>query len=278
VRTIMAQDKMDTDKGCEAKDAWYEEETAAVMSKKRPDVEKVPAKDAVEGKLVYNKPGYITNTFGGQYSPFLPLATLGAAMAIGDRSVVSLTAMTVAGMMTAMQINNQRPDCGIKKSYEEVCFDNAKLFLVDALDTIGNLDVRGDDEAKGKPQAHGKPTPEQIEEIRTNIAILRAVSPEGMEALADMCVKDTHLAKALDRMEKSSKQWAALRTKRKIDPRTDAESRVYQPWAGKDKTVQGKTGLSVLAVRRSVIGRPPSSWSGSNFGSAAFVRSSCIFG
>ena len=147
VRKITEAKNMNTDEGCKAKEAWYEE--AVEGREKKKGKKKVDAKPEVVGARVYNKPGYKYNAFGGQYSPFLPLATLGAAMAIGDRSVVSLAAMTVAGIATALQINNQpqagkkdddpSTEGGLRKSSEEVRFDKAKMFLVDKLDKVGKL-------------------------------------------------------------------------------------------------------------------------------------------
>ena len=101
--------------------------------KKRPTYE---SKKGEEGLVDVAPPTIRPNSFGGQYSPFLPLATLGAAITIGDRSALSLGAMTVAGLVTAIQLNNAQADCGLnglKKCREERAFDAAKTYLLAAV-------------------------------------------------------------------------------------------------------------------------------------------------
>lgn len=94
--------------------------------------------DEPEDPLVYTKPHHIVpNFFGGQYSPFVPLITLGATLVLGDRSTLSLSAITLSAVVTAMQLNN--PDngsmslAGLKKSREEVAFDASKQYLLHAV-------------------------------------------------------------------------------------------------------------------------------------------------
>jgi hypothetical protein len=94
------------------------------------------SKKGEEGQVDAAPPTIRPNSFGGQYSPFLPLATLGAAITIGDRSALSLGAMTVAGLVTAIQLNNAQADCGLnglRKCREERAFDAAKTYLLVAV-------------------------------------------------------------------------------------------------------------------------------------------------
>lgn len=96
-----------------------------------------PEKTAKEGLVDTSSHPLTPNFFGGQYSPFVPIAALGAAITIGDRSQLTLGAMTLAGIVTAIQLNN--PDCadrslgGLKKSREEIAFDQAKDYLLAAV-------------------------------------------------------------------------------------------------------------------------------------------------
>ena len=101
----------------------------------KPDEEKEPLLDTKVHPIV---PNFFSSVgLPGEYPPMLPIAALGAAITVGDRSAWTLGAMTLASMVTAMQLNN--PNChgkplgGLKKSQQEVAFDTAKEYLLKAV-------------------------------------------------------------------------------------------------------------------------------------------------
>ena len=106
---------------------------SAILAHKSPKLEKT----AKDGKVDTSSHPLVPNFFGGQYSPFLPIAALGAAITIGDRSQLTLGAMTLAGIVTAIQLNNpgssDKSLGGLKKSQEEIAFDQAKDYLLAAV-------------------------------------------------------------------------------------------------------------------------------------------------
>lgn len=189
-----------------------------------------------DAKLVHCDSSHplVPNFFGGQYSPFLPIAALGASITIGDRSSWTLGAMTLAGIVTAMQLNNLESGGkslgGLKKSWEEQAFDSARDYLLAAVDNIGKLDVQKDGDEGGSdsenddsnvdiyPRHFAKDQKKEKKKEATAteraIAILRAACPEQMEKLAELAAKDKYVGEAFEKMTTHNDAWGALRCKR----------------------------------------------------------------
>jgi hypothetical protein len=173
----------------------------------------------------------VPNFFGGQYSPFLPIAALGAAITVGDRSSITLGAMALAGIVTAMQLNNTdsggKALGGLKKSWEEQAFDSARDYLLAALDNIGKLDVQADGDEGASDSENddsnvdiyprhfakdvAKKSKMETKATERAITILRAACPKEMTQLAKLSTQNKYVHDAFAKMEKHNEVWEELR-------------------------------------------------------------------
>lgn len=242
---------------------------AAVLDPKNSKIvyKKTAKKSMVDGAPLvdYSSHPVVPNFFGGQYSPFLPIAALGAAITIGDRSSVTLGAMTLAGIVTAMQLNNTESGGkvlgGLKKSWEEQAFDSARDYLLAAVDNIGKLDVQSDGDAGDSDSENDdtnfdiypryfakdvtKKSKAETKATERAITILRAACPEQMHKLAKLSTENKYVAEAIANMEKHNEAWGDLqfgRSELKLlqenptaegafgEDGHESEGTVYMPW------------------------------------------------